>query len=433
MAKTNLKIDKSLVKKMENLLPRLKYSITPFKLIKWLENFEKEDIPLIQDLILAFEYIPFIEMQYRLGEQLDKLLKHIPLTDRILFIPFGDYGKSSFLVTYPLKNTTAFKHASNKRRKTTYRKHFSYSFNFKDETVDKNTHIVFIDDFVGSGDSFITAYNDIYKKWIKNKGISNVYLLSVIIMKQGETNIDKELQKSINVFAERRENVFNGQNPIFKIFKNEYRLKKINYKYGKDIYTSAEEFKPWGYGKSGALIAFDHGTPNNTLPIIWGEKQKVGERTQVWYPLYPRWATKRMQEAKMFKKDISFYLGILNRLQLDRFVNDTYNLDGLKRKYNKKLDFSNIAIMKLKKDMYNDIMTCQLLGITQTELEEIYSTLRKKKYLDLNNVLTALGTLFLNKLETKARQLKFRQDKPENFNMKKNQYIPISFGGIDKS
>lgn len=432
MPKTSLKIDRSLVKKIENLLPRLKYSITPFKIIKWLENFEEEDIPFIQDLILAFEYIPFIEMQYRLGEQLDGLLKDIPrLTDRILFIPFGDYGKSSFLVTYPLKNTTAFKQATNKRKKSTYREHFSYSFNFKDETVDENTHIVFIDDFVGSGDSFITAYNETYSDWIRDNRIDNVYLLSVIIMKQGETNIDKQLHKSINIFAERRENVFNGQNPLFKIFKNEYRLKKVNYKYGKDIYTSVGEFNPWGYGKSGALIAFDHGTPNNTLPIIWGETQRIGEKTQVWHPLYPRWSTKRMQEAKKFKKDISFYLGILNRLQLDVFVTATYNLDGLKRKYNRKLDFSNIAIMKLKKDMYNDIMTCQLLGITQTELEEIYSTLRKKKYLDLNNILTALGTLFLSKLEAKARQVKFRQDRPENFNMKNIQYIPISFGGID--
>lgn len=106
---TNFNYSKENIRQIENLLPRLKYSILPTHIIRWLENFEKDDIPLAIDLLRMMEYISFSEFMSRLDMLLRELFKQIPIGDKILIFPYGKIGKSGTLVTYPLRNTKAFK------------------------------------------------------------------------------------------------------------------------------------------------------------------------------------------------------------------------------------------------------------------------------------------------------------------------------------
>ena len=102
-----LKLDKNTITRVGNLLPRLKHAVEPIKLINWLENFEEDEVDLAIDLLSVYEYIPFNEFMFRLNDLLEQLLKNIPVDEKVIIFPYGKVGKSSTLVTYPLKKTKA--------------------------------------------------------------------------------------------------------------------------------------------------------------------------------------------------------------------------------------------------------------------------------------------------------------------------------------
>ncbi len=59
--KHDFTLDKKTLRKVEHLLPRLKHSVLPTKIIRWLENFDKDEVDLAIDLLSVYEYIPFNE------------------------------------------------------------------------------------------------------------------------------------------------------------------------------------------------------------------------------------------------------------------------------------------------------------------------------------------------------------------------------------
>ena len=54
--------NKNSLRQVENLLPRLKHSVLPSKIIRWLENFDEDEVGLAIDLLSVYEYIPFNEL-----------------------------------------------------------------------------------------------------------------------------------------------------------------------------------------------------------------------------------------------------------------------------------------------------------------------------------------------------------------------------------
>ena len=112
MSKTYVYSEKT-VAKVEFLIPRLKHSVYPTKIIKWLENFDEEDIPSALDFLSVFEYIGFSEFMSRLNGLLKEILSTIPKKEKIIIFPYGKVGKSGTLVTYSLRNTTSFQKRQN--------------------------------------------------------------------------------------------------------------------------------------------------------------------------------------------------------------------------------------------------------------------------------------------------------------------------------
>jgi hypothetical protein len=60
---------------------------------------------------------------FRLNDLLNEIFKVILKGEKIIIFPYGKVGKSGALVTYPLKNTTAFK---KKKKILRSRKFFSF-------------------------------------------------------------------------------------------------------------------------------------------------------------------------------------------------------------------------------------------------------------------------------------------------------------------
>ncbi|OXA96157.1 phosphoribosyltransferase-like protein [Flavobacterium hercynium] len=404
--------------RIQNLLPRLKNSILPSKIVKWLENFEENEINIAIDLLNVFEYIPFTEFMFRLNNLLFEILKDIPDHEKIIVFPYGKVGKSGSLVTYPLKNTSSYK----KREHNILPTHDIENV----KNLSDYKYIIFIDDFIGSGKTFIDEYKKVkkIKNWIDNSAFKGFYLLSAIIMEEGKLQIENAFSE-IKIRAEIRNKIFqNGKSPLMA-FKNLLTIKTMAMKYGNSLNFVA----PLGFDNGQSLVSFFHCTPDNTLPIIWVE-------TKEWNAIYPRESKNRMDEAKEFKKDIAFYIGICNRIGIDVITGQSI-VGKIKDKYvrktlsNTKTAHSIVALLYLKNLGYDNIIICHILGLTRQELRMVYFEAKMKKLIDYRSELSLEGCQFLKELKKKTKKENIRKESLENLTKKTNElYLPSKFKGL---
>lgn len=409
--------------KIDLLLPRLKHSVFPTKIIRWLENFDEDEIDLAIDLLSVYEYIPFNEFMFRLNDLLFEILRGIPVGEKIIIFPYGKVGKSGTLVTYPLKNTNAFKNREN-----------DIVLTHDYENVENPTsfnHIIFLDDFIGSGKTFCKQYskpNDI-QQWITDNNIENVYILSSIIMVEGKKYILDRFPQ-IKIISEERNKIFEKSLSPLNVFGNLNDIEKVTLKHGKTIpvFGYPPYVAPYGYDGSQSLISYFHCTPNNTLSIIWAKNTK-------WFPLFPRMANIRMDEAREFKKEIAFYIGICNRLGIDLYSGksiiekkDDKNVRIIK--HNSKQDHSVIALLTLINLGYDNLIICHLLGLTRDELRIIYNEAKKLGFVNKAYEINAKGIQFLRELKNKTKPENFRKESDKNLEIKNVPYIPQKFNGL---
>lgn len=122
-------------------------------------------------------------------------------------------------------------------------------------------NIVFIDDFSGSGDSFITEL----RKHPTRYSDKNVYFVAINIMKLALGKICQFAQENkINFLPI----IASSQNKAFEqnLFADDKIAKKSIVEMSSDFNIPSSEHL--GYRKSQALIAFHNNTPNNTLGFI---------------------------------------------------------------------------------------------------------------------------------------------------------------------
>ncbi len=398
--------------KIDLLLPRLKHSVFPTKIIHWLENFDEDEVDLAIDILSVYEYIPFNEFMFRLNDLLFEIVKDIPAGEKIIVFPYGQMGKSGTLVTYPLKNTDAFKKRQNDILITQ-----DYE-NIK-KPQDYN-HFIFLDDFIGSGQTFCTEYSkvDYVKRWIEDNNIGNVYLLSTIIMAEGKKYIQDRFQ-SLKIVSEERNKIFDKSLSPLKAFGNINKIQKIALKHGGKY--------AYGFDESQSLISYFHCTPNNTLSIIWKDKK--------WFPIFPRFATIRMDEAREFKKEIAFYIGICNRLGIDLYTGNSILQEKNGKevrviKHNTKQDHSVIALLILKNYGYDNLLICHILGLTREEIRLIYHEAQELGFISTTYDITPEGTLFIKELKRKTRKENFRKETHRNLEVKNVLYVPQMLNGL---
>lgn len=412
------------VRQIEYLVPRLKYSVLPTKIVKWLENFDEKDRDYAMDLLRVFEYIPFAEFMSRLDSILKELLINIPKDEKIIIFPFGKLGKSGILVTYPLRNTNSFKSRKSQISLTQDLKNLNNPTSYK--------HIIFLDDFIGSGNTFLKHFiNPEVNNFISSNNIKSLFILSAIIMNEGKEKIHKSFPY-IKIFADERHKLFNKVHSPLKVFKrgslNE--IQKIALAYGNKIPVNRPPtlYQPMGYDNSESLISFFHCTPNNTLPIFWGDKN--------WIPLFPREADTRMSEAKKLKKEIVYYLSICEKLNLNLTVaNELLDKRVDKRSQKIKLlrqqNHAAITVLFLKERKYENIFICQILGLTREELKYIFYELRNKQLIKRDyQTITVDGYELLKELNRISKKEKIRNETENNLAIKKTLYLPQTFSGV---
>lgn len=408
------------VRKIEYVLPKIKYSSYIGNIIKWLENFEESEVDYAIDFLMFFEFITLNELQLRLTEQLSLLNKTIPENQKMLLIPFAKYVKSNDIIAYLISKTMIFQDMKKKGK-------IDITRDFKDYKYQKETVLVFIDDFIGTGDSFLTAYKEHHIDVFMGNN-SNIYyecyLLAAIVMNRATVLLSFKIPE-LRVFAEVRFNAFCQKNSPFIISHGPRKMRALALKYGQKLVILKREgkeiFYPLGYGMSEALVSFDYGPPNNTIPIIWsGDK---------WHPIFPRLANDKIKQAKEIKKSVAFYIGVMKMLKLDLYDDESLTIGDRTYTYNSRSDHSLVTVMCLLSRKYDKILICQIIGITMSELQSIFNYGIEKKLIDKDNTLTYAGNVFVTTLLKNANKQTFRSKKRENFELKNLIFVPKQFKG----
>jgi hypothetical protein len=114
---------------------------------------------------------------------------------------------------------------------------------------------------------------------------------------------------NIPIFGNIRFPIFQKRGSIFGYPPKALAMREFCFKYG-DLLFSLKNYEnkktklhPLGFENSQCLIGFEHSIPNNTLPIIWADKEYTKNSTKkFWQPIFPRYGDLKIDELKLIKK-----------------------------------------------------------------------------------------------------------------------------------
>lgn len=391
---------------------RFKRKVDTYKMYQWLNNFKKEDQIYALALLNLLEYIDIEDLQVQLQNGLQKVLDCLKPTAKVLIMPYGKLGKSGSLASYLLSHVPLY--IDNEDRLTLTNdptKHEEINF----------SAVIFIDDFIGSGRTFCKEYNikTEYKTWLNNHQIENRYVVAGIIMHEGKDYIMKMNRDITAIYAKVKNKAFRTNERSELSFYGDVRqFRNCEEAYERNIRVS-NKFK-LGYAGSQSLVAFFHGTPNNTLPTIWWERKN-------WKPIFPRRQGLRMDANREYRDNIKFYTRVLDRYGVNETNEPIRVFDEEQKKlleFNFQIDYDIIALLKLKLDSYDDYFIMSMLTREEEELELLYNRARRRRLVDASNELTPIAHEFNKQLMKLVKKENFRAPTIENLEAKQTIYVP---------
>lgn len=235
---------------------------------RWLDQFEKSEQPLIIKLLEEFKYYSLKKVNIFLKQLWTMIFKDLKTSiDNVWFVPVGCVAKSSSAIAY------FFKKVNDLNIEKFISINEINSINF-----DNNTTIVFLDDYIGSGNQASMFWSSKIKEKYIDK-LCNSLLYGVLVglnegIQKVETNTNFKVH-AVDVFGE-GDLPFSEKSTIFNNRKEKEEIKKIIKKYGEKFFPEY----PLGYNSLSTLIGFFYSTPNSTFPIFWSTEN-------AWKPLLP--------------------------------------------------------------------------------------------------------------------------------------------------
>jgi hypothetical protein len=155
--------------------------------------------------------------------------------------------------------------------------------------IKEHLPIIFADDIVGTGgtisDGFLNLSKEMNKRGLDVSNYS-FYLAAVVGTKVGQAAVENATEGCIRIVLgheidERLQAFSEGAN-LFSDESERLAAKEMVEKIGKEL----EPKHPLGRENGELLVLFQHGSPNNTLPIFYKSGRTF--RGREWRPLFPR-------------------------------------------------------------------------------------------------------------------------------------------------
>ena len=411
-------LSKEIEKRIEDIVSSRFYNqITPYDVIRWLFNFDDEDVELAVQLL---EHVVFLRDDDVKGRLYDQIMK-LPKESRKHIVPLGKPGKSGAAISYWIHGLMRRNDSENTTFHSSVEAFISYRNAVAWETL--NDAVVYVDDFIGSGGSVVTALSSLDKKNVRPEVLSDacsgrLYFVAAIVMDNGYSRITQDISGAVIL----GDSYCKGFNPHKKVFGSYFKTKAVRemcYKYGEQLYKSW----PLGYQNTQSLVLMQHSSPNNTVPVLWSDKQYQGRN---WIPLVPRNNLLKIERAYIDRNSVYRWLSCLKKI----FVGGSESVDFglLFTKSNFNLVFILICLIRRKSEafIYNT------MGISLVEMDCLWQEGIDKKIWDSKHKPTSLA---LNEYKDAIKRYKIlRNDGRQEFSPildeKDNIYIPETFRGV---
>lgn len=219
----------------------------------------------------------FINSSNKSPEEINELFINF-IKKKCVFSGYGDIYKSGSHMIYLFQQAV-----SNFILKKEMRFIAFSDFLSKDLKIKEKKLVIFLDDFIGSGNQAVRlwrgqiARSENYKK---NKYMKFLYLALTGFLK-GVKNIEQNSEMKVILGTPPMDEsfrCFSEKSLIYEDSQERDEAEKVMENAGKLLYEY-----PLGYENDQAVIAFYYNTPNNSLPVIW-KKMKDGS----WEPLFER-------------------------------------------------------------------------------------------------------------------------------------------------
>ena len=156
------------------------------------------------------------------------------------------------------------------------------------KTFDDIEGVVFVDDFIGTGESIDSNLIPILANISDavNSQEIDVFLVTISGFNESKEKMKDNISKIIDKFhifiadpLDDSDKCFSNSSLVFPDDSSRSRAKQIAQIHGNRLVKR----NPLGYGDCELAIVFEHTCPNNTLPILWADGSE-----DEWHPLFPR-------------------------------------------------------------------------------------------------------------------------------------------------
>lgn len=410
-------LSKEIEKRIENIVSvRFYNQITPYDVIRWLFNFDDKDVELAVQLLEHVVFLRDDDVKGRLYEQILKL----PNDTRKHIVPLGKPGKSGAAVSYWIHGLMKRKELRKMRFHSSIEEFISYRNSVEWET--QKDVVVYVDDFIGSGGSVVTALSfeekNVRPEVLSDACSGRLYVVAAIVIDNGYSKITKDISGAVIL----GDSHCKGFDPHKKVFGSYFKTKAVRemcYKYGEQLYKGC----PLGYENTQSLVLMQHSSPNNTIPVLWSDNQYQGRN---WNPLVPRNNLLKIERAYTDRNSVFRWLSCLKKIFVDGSECVDYGLLFTKSNFN--LVFILICLIRRKSEafIYN------AMGISFVEMERLWQEGMDKGIWDSKHKPTSLA---LNEYKDAIKRYKIlRNDGRQEFSPildeKDNIYIPETFRGV---
>lgn len=410
-------LSKEIEKRIEDIVSvRFYNQITPYDVIRWLFNFEDEDVELAVQLLEHVIFLRDDDVKGRLYEQISKLpkdkTKHI--------VPLGKPGKSGAAISYWIHGLMK----RNELREMAFHSSIEdfISYRNSQEWKTQKDIVVYVDDFIGSGGSVVTALS-LEEKIVRPEVLSDassgrLYVIAAIVMDNGYSKISQDISGAI-IFGDLHCKGFDPHKKVFGSYFKTKAVREMCYKYGEQLYKGC----PLGYKNTQSLVLMQHSSPNNTIPVLWSDNQYQGRN---WNPLVPRNNLLKIERAYTDRNSVYRWLSCLKKIFVGESECVDYGLLFTKSNFN--LVFILICLIRRKSEafIYN------AMEVSFVEMERLWQEGMDKGIWDSKHKPTSLA---LNEYKDAIKRYKLlRNDGRQEFSPildeKDNIYIPETFRGV---
>lgn len=298
-------------------------AIGKYQINDWLNQFQNNRDKAIA--ISIFEKIQYYDASTVMDlcrlSYIQWAIKNKTTYESVMFIPLGSAGKSGQMIGY------LFRTANNIPVS-----HMCSELDAESRDLTKVTHIIFLDDFSGTGDQFLknkcvqTMLANISKMKLNTPKLT---FISLVITKDAKEKIETATQ--IEVIS---------QQIRWKSRYSEDELELIE-RYGRGLFINKGKDLLWGWGSIAESIVFYHNVPNNTLPIIWSSEYSPVTKKK-WIPLFPRTSPNTLRDdepktlfytlanTELYSEDYILYLRMLSDI-FASMSEDTFTIQELQK------------------------------------------------------------------------------------------------------